>query len=95
MSLWLDALVWIALGALLGWFASGLTRSGLGLALMMLVGVLGSLLGGLTFSLIAPGLFYGSVFTPVAILAALAGSLLFLLIARLVTGRSSNHPPPS
>jgi len=91
MSLWLDALVWIALGALAGWLATGLTRAGLGLALMVLMGVLGALLGGLALSLAAPALFYGAAFTPVALLAALAGSLLFLLIARLVTGRSSNH----
>ncbi len=91
MSLWLDALVWIGLGILLGWLASGLTRSVLGLALMMLVGVLGSLLGGLALSLAVPALFYGSLFTPMGVLAAIAGALLFLLIARLVTGRSGNH----
>jgi uncharacterized membrane protein YeaQ/YmgE (transglycosylase-associated protein family) len=93
MSLWLDALIWIALGALAGWIATGLTRAGLGLALMVLIGVLGSLLGGLALSLAAPGLFYGALFTPVAILAALAGALLLLLIARLVTGRSGNNIP--
>jgi uncharacterized membrane protein YeaQ/YmgE (transglycosylase-associated protein family) len=94
MSLWLDALAWAALGLLLGWLANSMTRSGLGLALMMLVGVLGALLGGLALSLAAPGLFYGSLFTPVGLLAALGGSLLFLLIARLVTGRAGNHTSP-
>ncbi len=93
MSLWLDALVWIALGALVGWLATGLTRAGLGLALMVLIGVLGSLLGGLALSLAAPGLFNGALFTPLGALAALAGALLLLLIARLVTGRSSNNVP--
>ncbi len=91
MSLWLDALIWVGLGILLGWLASGLTRSVLGLALMVLVGVLGSLLGGLALSLAAPALFTGSLFTPLGALAAIGGSLLFLLIARLVTGRTGNH----
>ena len=94
MSLWLDALVWTALGAALGWLVSGMTRSGLGVALMALIGVLGALLGGLLLSLMAPALFEGALFTPLGALAALAGALLFLLIARLVTGRSSNHTLP-
>lgn len=92
MSLWPDALAWLALGALAGWFASVLTRARFGLALMMLVGVLGALLGGLALSLVAPALYSGVAFTPVSLLAALAGAALFLLIARLVTGGSGNHP---
>jgi uncharacterized membrane protein YeaQ/YmgE (transglycosylase-associated protein family) len=94
MSLWLDALAWIALGALLGWLATGVTRAGLGLALMVLIGVLGALLGGLSLSLAAPGLFSGVQFTPLGVLAALAGALLLLLIARLVTGRSGDNVSP-
>ncbi len=94
MSLWLDALAWIAIGLVLGWLTSGLTRSVLGVALMMLVGVLGALLGGLSLSLAAPALFTGEAFTPLGLLAALAGSLFFLLIARLVTGRAGNHTLP-
>ncbi|HEU0028116.1 MAG TPA: hypothetical protein VFQ25_13465 [Ktedonobacterales bacterium] len=91
MSLLLDALIWIALGALVGWLATNVTHAGLGLALMVLIGVLGSLLGGLALSLAAPALFSGALFTPLGLLAALVGALLLLLIARLVTGRSSDH----
>lgn len=86
MGLWIDALVWLALGALEGWLVSGLTSARLGEALMALVGVLGALLGGLALSLLAPALFTGLYFTPLSVLAALAGGLAFLLIARFVTG---------
>lgn len=86
MSMWLDALAWVAVGALAGWLVCGLTHARLGLALMTLVGALGALLGGLSLSLAAPGLFTGILFTPVSLLAALVGALILPLIARLVTG---------
>lgn len=87
MGLWADALVWLALGAVEGWIISGMTSARLGEALMALVGILGALLGGLALSLLAPALFTGMYFTPVSLLAALVGGLMFLLIARVVTGR--------
>lgn len=79
MSWIVSLLIWIALGAVAGWIASIIMGSSLSLAWCIVVGIVGSVLGGFIAGLL--GLTGGTI---VNFLIAVAGACLLLLIVRLL-----------
>lgn len=81
MSLW-GIVIWLAVGALIGWIASLIMQSTGGFFRNIVMGILGSLLGGWIASLLgvnATGL--GSI------LIAVGGACLLIWIVSLFTGK--------
>lgn len=79
MSTIVSVLIWIALGAVAGWIASLIMGGSLGLLWCIILGIVGSVLGGWLAGLLGIG---GGVI--VQLLIAIAGACLILLIARLI-----------
>ena len=86
MTLW-QVIVYLAIGALIGWAASKVMKSGGGLIRNIIVGVAGSFLGGWIADLIGwqrPSLTNISLS---GMLIAIGGACLLIWLARLITGR--------
>lgn len=79
MSWIVSLLIWIALGALAGWIASLIMGSGLSLLWCIIIGILGSVIGGFVANLLGIG---GG--TLVNFIIAVVGACLLLLIVRLL-----------
>lgn len=78
-------LSWIVIGVIAGWLASVVMKSGTGLLVDIIVGVVGALLGGFIFNAIgAPGV---TGFNLWSIFVAFIGSVLLLVVLRLLSGR--------
>jgi uncharacterized membrane protein YeaQ/YmgE (transglycosylase-associated protein family) len=83
-------LVWIAIGLIAGWLASAVLGGGFGIVGDVVVGVVGSFLGGIVFRALhlrAP--FHGLAST---IFVAFVGAVLLLLILRLLRRGSPRLP---
>jgi uncharacterized membrane protein YeaQ/YmgE (transglycosylase-associated protein family) len=83
-------LVWIAIGLVAGWLASAVLGGGFGIVGDIVVGVVGSFLGGFVFRALhlrAP--FHGLAQT---IFVAFVGAVLLLLALRLVRRSSPRLP---
>jgi uncharacterized membrane protein YeaQ/YmgE (transglycosylase-associated protein family) len=78
-------IVWIVVGALIGWAASAIMRSQEGILLNVLVGIIGAAVGGwlLTPLLGASTINQGS-FSGTSLLVSLLGSVVLLAIMNLV-----------
>lgn len=78
-------LLWIAFGALIGWLASIITKnnSRMGAGWNIVVGLLGSVIGGFVAQLLGIGSY--SQFSIGGILIALAAAVVLLLIVNLFT----------
>ncbi|HXI59970.1 MAG TPA: GlsB/YeaQ/YmgE family stress response membrane protein [Polyangia bacterium] len=74
-------LIWIAVGLVAGWLASAVVGGGLGVVGDIVVGIVGSFLGGLIFR----GLHIGTPFHGLAgtIFVAFIGAIVLLLALRL------------
>ncbi|HSZ83183.1 MAG TPA: GlsB/YeaQ/YmgE family stress response membrane protein [Polyangia bacterium] len=75
-------LLWVAIGLIAGWLASALVGGGYGVIGDIVVGVVGSFLGGFVFralNIAAP--FHGLAST---IFVAFVGALLLLVVLRLI-----------
>lgn len=79
MSTLVSFIIWIALGAIAGWIASMIMGSSLSLLWCIIIGIVGSVLGGWLAGIIGIG--GGWV---VQLLIAVVGACLLLLIARLI-----------
>ena len=79
MELWLALLIYLALGAIIGWIAAKIMESRTGLIMDIIVGIVGSMLGG--FLARQLGISGGLV---VEFLVAVGGAVLLLLIIRLI-----------
>jgi uncharacterized membrane protein YeaQ/YmgE (transglycosylase-associated protein family) len=78
-------LAWLIVGAVAGWLASKVMRSGQGLLTDIVVGILGAFIGGFLFNAIgAPGV---SGFNIWSIFVAFAGAIVLLAVIRLFSGR--------
>ncbi len=79
---------WIILGGIAGWIAKTATGVGAerGCIFNIVIGVLGSVIGGLVFSWLGEESVTG--FNLWSLLVATVGAVLFLWIARLLGGRS-------
>ena len=74
-------LIWIAVGLVAGWLASAVVGGGMGILGDIVVGIVGSFLGGLIFR----GLHIGTPFRGLAgtIFIAFIGAIALLLVLRL------------
>lgn len=79
MSWIVSVLIWVALGAVAGWLASLIMKSGLSLVWCIILGIAGSVVGGFVAQLLDIG--GGGL---VQFLIAVAGACLLLLIARIL-----------
>ena len=84
-----ELLVWLAIGAVAGLIAGILIRGrGQGPLLNILVGMIGALIGGLLFDVLNINPNLGElVFTGRDLLAAVIGSMIFLIILRALKPR--------
>ncbi len=81
----LNFLVWIIVGALVGWIASLIMRTGSSLWVDIVVGLVGGFLGGLLAGpLFGTGPVYTTVFSWSAFVASIIGAVILLAILRLV-----------
>ena len=77
----MDWLGFLVIGLSAGWLAGRLTKGGFGVAGDLLAGVLGALLGGLFFRLLAPHP-WGEM--PESLAGAAVGAVVLLLLLRLI-----------
>lgn len=84
MTLW-NLIVYLAVGALVGWAAGKIMKSKGGLLRNMIVGIVGSALGGWVADLI--GLGRGSVLSVGGMLIAIGGACLLIILCRMVLGK--------
>ena len=83
----MSVLAWIVLGLIAGFIASNiLNRSGQGLLLDIVLGIVGAMVGGFLFSAIGATGITG--FNLWSILVAIAGAVVVLWIYHAVAGRS-------
>jgi uncharacterized membrane protein YeaQ/YmgE (transglycosylase-associated protein family) len=82
-------LLWLVVGLIAGWLASAVVGGGYGLVGDIVVGIVGSFLGGLIFH----GLHIGVPFRGLAgtILVAFIGAVVLLVLLRLVRGISTRN----
>ena len=94
MSLtWIDVVVWLVVGALAG-SLTGLVvkrkKAGFGAFANLAIGLVGALIGGVLFQLLRIDLGLGELSVSLQdLLAAFVGSLIFLLLVRLIRKRIS------
>lgn len=80
-----DILIWILFGALAGWVAGKLMGSSFSLLVNIILGIVGSVVGGL---LAGPlGIKYEGGFSLGAFLVAVAGAVVVIVLARLLSGK--------
>ena len=72
-------LLWIAIGLIAGWLAAAVVGGGYGVIGDIVVGIVGSFLGGLVFHALGMRVPLGGL--PGTILVAFVGAVLFLLLA--------------
>jgi uncharacterized membrane protein YeaQ/YmgE (transglycosylase-associated protein family) len=74
-------LTWIVFGAIVGWLASSVMRSGGGLGWDVIMGIIGAVAGGYVMSILGqPGV---SGFNLYSIVIAVLGACLVIFIARM------------
>lgn len=86
MTLW-QVIVYLAIGALIGWVASKVMKSRGGLVRNIVVGIAGSFLGGWVAGLIGIEKPYLLNISLVGMLVAIGGACLLIWIGRFITGR--------
>jgi uncharacterized membrane protein YeaQ/YmgE (transglycosylase-associated protein family) len=83
-------LIWIAVGLIAGWLASAVLGGGFGIIGDIVVGVVGSFLGGVVFRALHIRVpFHGLAST---IFVAFVGAILLLLVLRLLRRGSPRMP---
>jgi uncharacterized membrane protein YeaQ/YmgE (transglycosylase-associated protein family) len=80
-------IVWLIVGAIVGWLASMIMRTSGGLLVNIIVGIVGAFLGGL---LLAPLLGTGTInqgdFSLSSVLVSVLGAIILLALLRLIRG---------
>jgi uncharacterized membrane protein YeaQ/YmgE (transglycosylase-associated protein family) len=83
-------LIWIVVGLIAGWLASAVVGGGYGLVGDIVVGVIGSFIGGFIFHRLGiPVPFRGM---PGTILVAFVGAVVLLVLLRLIRGVTGRGP---
>jgi uncharacterized membrane protein YeaQ/YmgE (transglycosylase-associated protein family) len=83
-------LIWIIVGLVAGWLASAVVGGGFGLIGDIIVGVVGSFIGGFIFHRLGIGVpFRGLAGT---ILVAFVGAVVLLILLRVVRGVAARGP---
>jgi len=83
-------LIWIVVGLIAGWLASAVVGGGYGLVGDIVVGVVGSFIGGFIFHRL--GIAVPLRGLPGTILVAFVGAVVLLVILRLIRGVSARGP---
>jgi uncharacterized membrane protein YeaQ/YmgE (transglycosylase-associated protein family) len=78
-------LAWLIVGAIAGWLASRVMRSGLGLIGDIVVGIVGAFLGGFLFNLVGASGTTG--FNIWSIFVSFVGAVVLLGVIRVLNGR--------
>jgi uncharacterized membrane protein YeaQ/YmgE (transglycosylase-associated protein family) len=82
-------LIWIAIGLVAGWLASAVVGGGFGIVGDIVVGIVGSFLGGYLFRALNIGApFHGMAGT---IFVAFIGAIVLLLLLRLIRRASTRN----
>ena len=87
----MNILIWLVVGGLIGWVASKVmnTDSQQGIVLNVVVGIVGSLLGGWLLSpMLGISTINQSNFSIPSLLVSLTGAIVLLAIVKLVTSRA-------
>lgn len=81
---------WIVFGLIAGFIARALVpgRDDIGLLRTIVLGIVGSVLGGLIFGLLTVGL---RGFHPTGLIGSVIGAIIVLVIYNVVTGRKRNQ----
>jgi uncharacterized membrane protein YeaQ/YmgE (transglycosylase-associated protein family) len=82
-------LLWIAIGLVAGWLASAVVGGGFGVIGDIVVGIVGSFVGGFIFSRLRIGQPFGGLAG--TIFVAFIGAIVLLLILRLIRSASTRH----
>ena len=81
----MNFILWLVVGGLIGWAASALMRTREGIALNVVVGIVGAALGGWLLSPLAGvSTINQSNFSPASLLVSLLGAVLLLVIVNWV-----------
>ena len=81
----MDWLAWLVVGAIAGWLASRVMRSGLGLIGDIVVGIVGAFIGGFLFNLVGASGTTG--FNIWSIFVSFVGAVVLLGVIRVLNGR--------
>jgi uncharacterized membrane protein YeaQ/YmgE (transglycosylase-associated protein family) len=75
-------ILWIVFGAIVGWIASSIANTSEGLLVDIIIGIIGSVIGGWIMSYLG----YGGVsgFNLYSFLVALLGAIIFLVIIKVI-----------
>jgi len=82
----INILLWLILGGLAGWLASLVMKTSQGLALDIVVGIIGAFIGGFVFNLLGAAGVTG--FNLYSLFVAFIGAVILLAIVKAVSGRS-------
>jgi uncharacterized membrane protein YeaQ/YmgE (transglycosylase-associated protein family) len=86
----INFLVWIIVGALVGWLASLIMSTRGGLLVNMVVGIVGAFLGGWLLSpLLGTGTINQGDFSLGGLLTSLLGAIILLALVRLIRGSAT------
>ena len=83
-------LLWIAVGLVAGWLASAVVGGGFGIVGDIVVGVVGSFLGGFIFRGLHIHVPWSGI--PGTILVAFVGALVLLVVLRVIRSATSRVP---
>jgi len=81
-------IVWLIVGAIIGWVASRLMRTRGGLLLDIIVGIVGAFIAGLVLTpLLGIGTINQGNFSFAALIVSLLGAIILLLVVKLIFRR--------
>jgi len=84
----INFIIWIVVGAIIGWVASQLMGKPEGLLMNIVVGIVGAFLAGLVFS---GGTINQGNFSVLSLIVSLIGACVLLAIVSLFQRRSARH----
>lgn len=84
MTLW-NLVVYLAVGALVGWAAGKIMKSRGGLFRNIVIGIVGSALGGWVADLV--GISRGDILSLGGMLIAIGGACLLIILCRIILGK--------
>lgn len=82
----MSVLLWIVFGAIVGWIASLIMKSGGGLLMDIVLGIVGAVVGGFIFSLFGGTGITG--FNLYSMAVAVIGAIIVVWLGQLITNRS-------
>jgi uncharacterized membrane protein YeaQ/YmgE (transglycosylase-associated protein family) len=81
----MSIILWIVLGGVAGWIASLIMKTRGGILMDIIVGIVGSVIGGFAMSLV--GATPASGFSVYSLIVAVIGAVILLAIVKAISGR--------